>query len=121
MASALFAYKKNLEKSYRPINLSFFKLKTPKRLLDRFLREGTLTKYPLQESQHACQARKLSETAQHFLIIKLGCICKKRNIPLHCSWAFKGHLTPLHSRHLRKPRKAVKQTENDKVTSRSKS
>ncbi len=45
----------SLAKSYRPISLSSFRLKILERLMDRFLREGTMTKHPLQESQHAYQ------------------------------------------------------------------
>ncbi len=37
----------SLAKSYRPISLSSFMLKTLERLMDRFLREGTLTRHPL--------------------------------------------------------------------------
>ncbi len=45
----------SLVKSYRPISLSSFMLKTLERLMDRFLREVTMTRHPLQESQHAYQ------------------------------------------------------------------
>ncbi len=48
----------SLEKSYRQISLSSFKLKTLEWLMDRFLREGTLTRNPLQGSQHACSSRQ---------------------------------------------------------------
>ncbi len=45
-----------LAKLHSPISLSSFMLKTLDRLLDRFLREETLVRYPLQESQHVYQA-----------------------------------------------------------------
>ncbi len=37
----------SLAKSYRPISLLSFMLKTLERLMDRFLGERTLTRYPL--------------------------------------------------------------------------
>ncbi len=45
----------SLVKSYQSISLSSFMLKTLERLMDRFLREGTITRHPLRESQHAYQ------------------------------------------------------------------
>ncbi len=39
----------SLAKSYRPISLLSFMLKTLERLMDRFLREGTLTRHPLKD------------------------------------------------------------------------
>ncbi len=47
----------SLAKFCRPISLSFFKLKTLERRTERFLREGTLTRHSLQESQHAHHRR----------------------------------------------------------------
>ncbi len=45
----------SLVKSYHPISLSSFMLKTLERLMDRFLKEGTMTRHSLQESWHAYQ------------------------------------------------------------------
>ncbi len=42
-------------KSYRLISLSSFMLKTLDRLMDIFLREGTITRHLLQEYQHVYQ------------------------------------------------------------------
>ncbi len=46
-------------------------LKTAEMLPDRFLREDTLVRYPLQESQHAYQAGKLMKTALYSLATKI--------------------------------------------------
>ncbi len=45
-------------------------LKTLGRLLDSFLTEKTLVRYPLKESQHAYQVDKSMETALHLLETK---------------------------------------------------
>jgi len=59
-------------KAFRPISLMSFLLKTLKRLVDRFIRDDTLIKYPLNENQHAYMAGKYS-----------WCIfCKKSGINL---------------------------------------
>ncbi len=56
--------------------------KNLERLMDRFLREGTLTRHPLQESQHAYQGRKSTKTALHLLVTKIQCSMKKKQFAL---------------------------------------
>ncbi|XP_076548117.1 uncharacterized protein LOC143306051 [Osmia lignaria lignaria] len=55
-------------KSYRPISLTSFLLKTLERLVDRHVREHTLAKRPIHASQHAYQSGKSVETALHHLV-----------------------------------------------------
>jgi len=55
-------------KSFRPISLTSFLLKTIERLIDRFIRDGTLVRYPLNKNQHAYLAGKSTDTALHNLV-----------------------------------------------------
>ena len=48
-----------------------FLLKTLERLVDRFIRDDTLIKYPLNENQHAYMAGKSTDTALHVLVGKI--------------------------------------------------
>ena len=57
-------------KSYRPISLTSFLLKTMERIIDRYLRDNTLTKYKIHPNQHAYQIGKSTETALHQLVSK---------------------------------------------------
>jgi len=50
------------------ISLMSFLLKTLERLVDRFIRDDTLIKYPLNENQHAYMAGKSTDTALHVLV-----------------------------------------------------
>ena len=59
-------------KSYRPISLSSFILKTLERLVDIYLRNQVLSTNPLQQNQFAYQKGKSTETALHALTYKLG-------------------------------------------------
>ncbi len=63
----------SLVKSNRPISFLSIMLKTFERLMDRFLREETLTKHPLQGSQRAYHGGKSTETALHSLVTKIEC------------------------------------------------
>ena len=58
-------------KSFRPICLTSFLLKTLERLVDRYIRDGALVHYPLHPNQHAYQAGKSVETALHSLVSKI--------------------------------------------------
>ena len=60
-----------LAKSFRPISLSSFLLKGLERLVDRYLRDEVLTKYPLHPNQHAYQVGKSTESALHILVGKI--------------------------------------------------
>ena len=57
-------------KSFRPISLMSFLLKTTERLIDRHIRDGTLVRYPLHANQHAYLAGKSTDTALHNLVSK---------------------------------------------------
>ena len=55
-----------------------FLLKTLERLVDRFIRDDTLIKYPLNENQHAYMAGKSTDTALHVLVGKIEkALCNK--------------------------------------------
>jgi Reverse transcriptase (RNA-dependent DNA polymerase) len=56
-----------LAKSFRPISLISFFLKTMERLVDHSIRMGPLKRFLLHKSQHAYQRGKSSETALHDL------------------------------------------------------
>lgn len=55
-------------KSYRPISLSSFLLKTLERLVERYVRRRVLSDTPLHRNQHAYQPGKSCETALHQLV-----------------------------------------------------
>ncbi|KAL1446432.1 hypothetical protein WDU94_012296 [Cyamophila willieti] len=58
-------------KSFRPITLSSFILKTLEKLVDNYVRETFLREKPLHSNQHAYQAGKSCETALHHLVTKI--------------------------------------------------
>jgi len=58
-------------KAFRPISIMSFLLKTLERLVDGFIRDDTLIKYPLNENQHAHMAGKSTDTALHILVEKI--------------------------------------------------
>nr|XP_034177372.1 uncharacterized protein LOC117602918 [Osmia lignaria] len=58
----------DLAKSYRPISLTSFLLKTLERLVDRYIRDEVLASKPLHPSQHAYQNGKSTATALHNLV-----------------------------------------------------
>jgi hypothetical protein len=60
-----------LAKSFRPISLTSFLLKTLERFVEQSIRDGPLKKYPLHESQHAYQEGKSAETALHNLVSRV--------------------------------------------------
>ena len=55
-------------KAFRLISLMSFLLKTLERLVDGFIRDDTLIKYPLNENQHVYMASKSTDTALHVLV-----------------------------------------------------
>jgi hypothetical protein len=59
-----------LPKSFRPLSLTSFVLKTNERLLDNYIKEETLTTYPLKSPQHAFRTGLSTESAMHNLIIE---------------------------------------------------
>lgn len=65
-------------KSFRPISLTSFLLKTLERLVDRHIRDGALACMPVQQSQHAYQTGKSVETALHDLVGEIeGALTRK--------------------------------------------
>jgi len=58
-------------KAFRPISLTSFFIKTVERLIDRYIRDGTLVRSPLNKNQHAYLAGKSTDTALHNLVIKI--------------------------------------------------
>lgn len=60
-------------KSFRPICLTSFLLKTLERIIDRHIRDGPLVKWPLHENQHAYRAGKSTLSALH----SLTCVVEK--------------------------------------------
>jgi len=66
-------------KAFRLISLMSFLLKTLERLVDGFIRDDTLIKYPLNENQHAYMAVKSTDTALHVLVGKIEkALCNKK-------------------------------------------
>jgi hypothetical protein len=59
-------------KAFRPISLTSFMLKTMEKILDRELRDTTLTDHPIHKNQHAYQTGKSTETALHALTTKIS-------------------------------------------------
>ena len=68
----------DLAKSFRPISLTSFLLKTMERIIDQHIRTGPLKRFPLHETQHAYQKSKSCETALHDLVsrIEVALDCK---------------------------------------------
>lgn len=60
-----------LSKSFRPISLTSFVLKTLEKLIDRHLRDGILRTFTIHPKQYAYQPKKSAETALHHLISKI--------------------------------------------------
>ena len=50
-------------KSFRPFSLTFFLLKTIKKLVNRYIRETIMSAFPLSDSQHAYQSGRSFDTA----------------------------------------------------------
>ena len=68
-------------KSFRPICLTSFLLKTLERLVDRHIREYALVERPVQISQHTYQAGRSVETALHHLVgVVEGALERKRSV-----------------------------------------
>ncbi|KAL1446330.1 hypothetical protein WDU94_005475 [Cyamophila willieti] len=87
MARAVFLPKpgrKNLDqaKSYRPISLSSFLLKTLERLVDWRLGENLLSRHPHHPNQHAYQSGKSTESALSDLLEKIEPALKTQEIAM---------------------------------------
>jgi hypothetical protein len=55
-------------KDFRPISLTSFLLKTLERLIDRYLKIGSLVRHPLAATQYAYREGRSTETALHHLV-----------------------------------------------------
>lgn len=55
-------------KAFRPISLTSFLLKTVEKMVDRYLRDTSVLRYPLHNGQHAYQAGKSTDSALHCLV-----------------------------------------------------
>ena len=60
-----------LAKSFRPISLTSFFLKSLERLVDRHFRDNSLKTFPLHARQHAYQRGKSVETALHEVVFRI--------------------------------------------------
>jgi hypothetical protein len=60
-----------LAKSFRPISLTSFFLKTMERMVDSYIRARPLKSSPLMKSQYAYQRGRFTEAALHDLIQKI--------------------------------------------------
>jgi hypothetical protein len=60
-----------LARSFRPISLTSFVLKTMERLVDQSIRVGLLKRFPLEHSQHAYQRSRSSETALYKVVSRI--------------------------------------------------
>jgi hypothetical protein len=67
----------DLAKSFRPISLMSFLLKTLEKLIDRSIRENVIVTSPINKAQHAYQEGKGTESALHSLVTEI-----EKNI--HC-------------------------------------
>jgi hypothetical protein len=72
----------NEAKSYRPISLSSFLLKTVEELVDRYIRAGVLKKHPVHRKQHAYQIGKSIETSLHNVVTRIESAIKNKEIAL---------------------------------------
>ena len=69
-------------KSYRPISLSSFLLKLLERLIERHIRDETLSKQPLSRYQYAYQPGKSCEMAIHEVTRKVEATLRDKEIAL---------------------------------------
>ena len=72
----------DLPKSFRPISLATFLLKTMEKIIDSYLRNGVLKRQPLNEYQFAYQSGKSTDTALHHLVQKVENTLKNKEIAL---------------------------------------
>ena len=77
-------------KSFRPISLTSFLLKTLERIIDKRLRETVLTSFPIHRNQHAYQNGRSTETALHCLISKIEDAYEKNQYALGAFFDIQG-------------------------------
>jgi hypothetical protein len=61
---------------------AYFMLKTMKKLVDRYIRDGALRINPLHRNQHAYQTGKSTETALHNVVTRIEYAIKHKDIAL---------------------------------------
>ena len=71
-------------KDFRPISLTSFLLKTVERLLDVYIRDEVLVKFPLHANQHAYQIGKSTDTALHHLTQRIERMLNDGKVALGC-------------------------------------
>ncbi len=71
----------SVAKSYRSIGLLSFMLKTPERLMNKFLREGTLTR-PLRNSSMPIKGEININRDTHSLVTKTECSMQDKHYAL---------------------------------------
>ena len=58
-------------KSFRPISLTSFLLKTLERLVENYIKQSCLVEHPLHSQQHSYQRGKSTETALHDVVLRI--------------------------------------------------
>ena len=80
----------DLAKSYRPITLSSFMLKTLEKLLDKYIRQNYLSKNPLHPRQFAYQEGKSTSMAVKALVTDIERLLSYRNSAIGLSLDIEG-------------------------------
>ena len=96
-------------KSYRPISLTSFLLKTMERILDEHIKEGTLRVNPLNGNQHAYLSGRSTVTALHDITARLEDTLRRKEVALCAFMDIKGAFdkVPIRSIALATERKGV--------------
>jgi len=71
-------------KSFRPISLSSFVLKTMEKVIDRYMKEHWLLRCPLSERQHAYMTGRSTETALHCVVDRIETTLEHKQYAMAC-------------------------------------
>ena len=77
-------------KDFRPISLSSFVLKTLERLVDLYMKEGVLSRFPLYRNQHAYQVGKSTDSALHGIVARVEKSFQYKEVALGCFMDIEG-------------------------------
>jgi hypothetical protein len=77
-------------KDFRPISLTSFVLKTLERLVDFYIRDEVLLRFPLHKNQHAYQMGKSTDSALHSLVARVEKSFEYGEIALGCFMDIEG-------------------------------